>query len=151
MTFEMATTRQATARRLLWAMGNAEAQVVGRRVRMAREAKGMRPEDLAAKAGVGFRTIIRVENAEIDRMRLSTAEALSPLLDIPVAELRPPKIEDDEDVHELLKDVLGRLQRIEVAVGVPTAPSADEPSFKEADEVARRESKEAEKDRRRTG
>ncbi len=79
----------------------------------------MRPEDLASKSGVGMRTVVRIEAAKTKRMRLDTATSLSKLLEIPIEELRPPALDDDQGVHDLLAEVLSRLQRIELAVGVP--------------------------------
>lgn len=110
-------------------MGGAQAQRIGRMVKNRREAKGWRPEDLAHEAQIGIRTVVRIEAGQTDRMRLDTARKLASSLDLKIEELRPPEPEDESETQAQLREVLSRLQRIELAVGVE--PPADQPADSE--------------------
>jgi transcriptional regulator with XRE-family HTH domain len=99
-------------------MGGAQAQLIGRKVRNRREAKGWRPEDLAHETGLGIKTVHRIESGQVERMRLNTAHRLATELDLDVEELRPPPPEDDPDIYELLAELLARVKRLERHQGV---------------------------------
>ena len=135
-TLEKGRQRPDIAHSFLRAMGGARSQVIGRKVANKRKAKGWNREKLAAETGLALKTIQRVETGDVDEMRMETANRLSAALGVPVDHLRPPHPENDPDVYELLAQVVSRLQRIELAVGVQ-APSPEAVADElEADEEA---------------
>lgn len=131
----MTVTGPDLAASLLWAL-NAK-RLIAKRVSDQMTELGIgSDEELAQMAGVKTKTIWRLRNGK-SYPRKDTAERVAAALGLPASDLRPPQTPDeDPELREQLQEVLGRLQRIEVAVGVPTEPAADEADLEEIAEGA---------------
>lgn len=122
----MTATKQSGAIRFLWAM-NAP-HLIGRLLREKREQRGLTEFDAAHDAGISLRNLQRLENGEIKQMRRVTRERLAAFYKLDPDELRAPVEEalDEAELREQLQEVLGRLTRIERAIGDLRGSPAEE-------------------------
>lgn len=133
----MTVKRPDIATSLLWAL-NAK-RLIGRRVARRMEEMGYASDEaLAHDAKVTVKTVWRLRNGR-SYPRDDTARKVSAALNMAYEDLRPPQTpEDDPELREQLHEVLSRLQRIELAVGVTDDPETELEQDEEAEARAPR-------------